>query len=238
MMTNDADNSNDRPVRKHPDVISDYLDLKGRSVLDVGCGDGSLVRFFVRQGATAVGLDSSAAAIERARAAEPAGDESYHVGSGENLPFEAASFDYVVFSNSLHHLPVDAMDRALAEARRVLKPGGLLYIVEPLAEGVFFELTRVIVDETEVRREAYEAIRRAVATGFVASPEYSYVAALRFADFGEFRTRMIAVDEARTDKVTAMVADLERRFEQLGTPEPEGTVFLQPLRVNVLTKTE
>lgn len=49
-------------------------------------------------------------------------------GDMENLPFADGSFDLIVHSQSLHHIPV--ITRALAEIRRVLKPGGLLYSIE------------------------------------------------------------------------------------------------------------
>jgi 2-methylisocitrate lyase-like PEP mutase family enzyme len=64
---------------------------------------------------------------------------------------------------SLHHVPVPLMDQALAEIRRVLKPGGLAYISEPVFAGEFNEVLRLFHDESIVRREAFSAIERAVA---------------------------------------------------------------------------
>jgi ubiquinone/menaquinone biosynthesis C-methylase UbiE len=58
---------------------------------------------------------------------------------GERLPFAAAAFDLVLLFNSLHHVPVDRQGAALAEAARVLRPGGDLLVAEPLAEGPWFD---------------------------------------------------------------------------------------------------
>jgi SAM-dependent methyltransferase len=90
-------------------------------VLDVGCGEGTFCRFMTRDGREVVGLDPDSSVL-------PARDEGvrYVVGSAEDLPFEDASFDAVTMTMVLHH--VDAA-RALAEAGRVLAPGGVLLVL-------------------------------------------------------------------------------------------------------------
>jgi SAM-dependent methyltransferase len=145
------------PNRKSADVVREVLPLRGARVLDVGCGDGSLVRLMTKEGAAAIGLEISDRQLARARAETPVGDESYRVGRAETLPFEDHAFDIVAFYNSLHHVPVDSQDEALAESARVLASGGHLFVVEPLAEGPMFELMRPVDDETEVRAAALAA---------------------------------------------------------------------------------
>ena len=149
------------PLRDSTDVVRDSLSLAGARALDVGCGDGALVRLMAREGAQATGLEIGEAQLTRARAEPAVARERYSVGRAEALPVEAEGFDIVVFFNSLHHVPVEVQDKALAEAARVLVRGGRLLVIEPVAEGPLFELMRPVDDETEVRAAAIAALGRA-----------------------------------------------------------------------------
>jgi SAM-dependent methyltransferase len=89
-------------------------------VLDVGCGEGELARH-LPAGAW-VGLDSSAEML--ARAPEPK-----FSGEATELPFSDSEFGAVALLYVLYHLPEPAA--ALAEAHRVLRPGGLIAVAAP-----------------------------------------------------------------------------------------------------------
>jgi ubiquinone/menaquinone biosynthesis C-methylase UbiE len=107
----------------------------GESVLEVGCGTGELTRRArSRAGSAAIvaGIDPSAEMIGVARAkSQRAGlGIDYRVAAIEALPFVDASFDVVLSSLMMHHLPEDLKQLGLAEVRRVLKPGGRLLIVD------------------------------------------------------------------------------------------------------------
>jgi SAM-dependent methyltransferase len=96
-------------------------------VLEVGCGTGVLTRALARlpRVASVVGIDPAPALIARAR--ELAGDLTtveYREADGRELPFDGGAFDVVVFDSTLCHVPMP--ERALAEAFRVLRPGGRL----------------------------------------------------------------------------------------------------------------
>jgi ubiquinone/menaquinone biosynthesis C-methylase UbiE len=107
----------------------------GESVLDVGCGTGSLAMVAKqRVGPTGKvsGIDASPEMISRAlKRARKAGVEvTFENAVVEAIPFPNASFDAVVSTVMLHHLPDDARHQCLSEIRRVLKPGGRLTIVD------------------------------------------------------------------------------------------------------------
>ena len=226
-----------RPRRRHDEVLRELLPLPGRRVADIGCGDGALVRLMARAGARVIGVDNNPAQLGRASLAPPAGGETYVMAVGERLPFAAASFDAIVIFNALHHIPVAAQNAALAEVARVLKPGGLAYIAEPLAEGANFELTRLVDDETEVRAEAYRALRAAIAQGlFRERRETVYVHPMLAANFEAFAERMVRVDPERKPAVVRHETELRERFRRLGRPGSEGMAFDQPMRANLLAR--
>jgi ubiquinone/menaquinone biosynthesis C-methylase UbiE len=109
--------------------------VPGESVLEVGCGTGEMaMRAKARSGPRGfvAGIDPSPEMIAEARqkAARANLDIDYRVAGVEALPFADATFDVVLSSLMMHHLPEDLKPRALAEIRRVLKPGGRLLIVD------------------------------------------------------------------------------------------------------------
>ncbi len=225
------------PRRKHREVIEESLALDGARVADIGCGDGALTRLMTRLGARVTGVEPSAGQLARARAAEPAGAEVYLQGVAEELPLADASLDVALFFNSLHHVPVAHLTRALDEAARALKPGGRLCVIEPLAQGPHFQANRIIEDETDVRDQAYRALRAAVAgPDFESDREFSYLTEVRYADFETFRDGMIAVDQRRRPKIEAQEAELRAAFEANAEPREGNFTLDQPVRLNLLRR--
>lgn len=225
------------PRLKHGEVLRERVPLEGAKVLDVGCGDGALVRSLVKSGAKAYGLEVSRLQIERAQSVEPAGDEAYFFALAEALPFADWELDAVFFFNSLHHVPVGHQGAALAEAGRVLRSDGLLYILEPIASGPYFELLRPVEDETHVRQLAYEAIQAALGDdAFVLEQELQYEAANKIVNFEAFVENIIAVDESRQAKVERFKGYLRTGFEESAEKRDDGYWFFQPYRVNLLRR--
>jgi SAM-dependent methyltransferase len=99
----------------------------GFRVLDVGCGTGRSRRIYQEKSARYAGIDLSLGALRLARRRSP--DASWLQADALRLPFRDGSHDGVAFSSVLHHVP----DRraALAEAFRVLRPGGWAFAFDP-----------------------------------------------------------------------------------------------------------
>jgi len=205
-------------------------------VLDVGCGDGATVRALTARHAVAIGVETAAEPLDRARARTPVGGERYVEGVAQALPMADASADVVVFRHSLHHVPGDALDRALAESARVLRPGGALYVQEPLAEGPYFELLRLIDDETASRQAAHAALRRADDHRLREVREVRFDARVVHAGFDDFRDRVVLADAARAARFPEHEMQLRSRFASLAGVSDAGFEFRQPTRVNLLVR--
>ncbi len=228
---------NSYPRRESTDVVRESLSLPDARVLDVGCGDGALVRMMAREGAQATGLEISDSQLARARAESPVGGESYRVGRAEALPIEDGAFDIVVFFNSLHHVPIECQEKAIVEAARVLETGGRLFVMEPVAEGPLFELMRPVDDETEVRAAAYAALRRA-ANGptFEEFREYSFATDYCYASFEAFKDGVLQVDGSRRAALESHEAQLREDFERTADRTERGYSFTHPKRLNLLER--
>jgi len=139
------------------------------SVLDVGCATATLAGLILRTDwpATVTGLDYSpsmcAAAVsksrfDRRRAPVIAGDS-------EHLPFANASFDVVTCANSFHHYP--HQQAVVREMRRVLRPGGLLVLVDGFRDNVIgWAVFDVVVAalERDIHHASWSEIHRLFAT--------------------------------------------------------------------------
>jgi 2-polyprenyl-3-methyl-5-hydroxy-6-metoxy-1,4-benzoquinol methylase len=132
-----------RPCRTMTGMAEFLGDLRGREVLEYGCGLGMLSTLLALSGARVTAFDLSPASIEVARRrAELHGVADaieFDVAAGESLPYADESFDVVVGKAVLHHLDVKL---AGPELHRVLRPGGRAAFSEPLGTNPLLVLAR------------------------------------------------------------------------------------------------
>jgi ubiquinone/menaquinone biosynthesis C-methylase UbiE len=107
----------------------------GESVLDVGCGTGTLAiaaKRRVGQAGRVFGLDASREMISRARkkAARAGAEVDFQMASAEALPFSETTFDVVLSTTVFHCLPDRTRDLCIREIVRVLKPNGRLLLID------------------------------------------------------------------------------------------------------------
>lgn len=117
----------------YPRAVAYLAPHQGDRILDIGCGRGEIVNRCAEEGAYAVGLDYSQAAVEIAK---QGGNSSVMRADATGLPFPADTFDKILFMEILEHLDDTDLERALHEMKRVLKPGGYIVGSTPNAWGV------------------------------------------------------------------------------------------------------
>src|SRR6516162_2996227 len=116
-----------------PAILALAGDVAGRRILDAGCGSGPLFEALRDRGAIVTGFDASAKMVELARRRLGDGADLQVADLGGPLPFPGSAFDDVIACLVLHYL--EDWGPALAELRRVLKPGGrvLVSVEHPFA---------------------------------------------------------------------------------------------------------
>ncbi len=107
----------------------------GMKVLDVGCGRGEILRHCARLGADAYGIDYAEVAVNlsqeiiQAAAGDPVpGKMGVYQADAKRLPFPGSTFDRVLMFDVVEHLYPWELDAAMAEIKRVLKPGGMFVV--------------------------------------------------------------------------------------------------------------
>lgn len=114
--------------RRRFEAVMSALDARpGDDVLEVGCGSGFYTRALVGLDARVTATDLSPAYVEQARRLAPSAE--FRVEDAQRLSFEDESFDRVLLTEVVEHVPEPA--RAIAEAVRVLRPGGVLALSTP-----------------------------------------------------------------------------------------------------------
>ncbi len=186
--------------------------VAGLTLIDVGCGAGNNARDLAEAGATVLAVEPDPVQAAKNRDAAPAQGVSFVEARAERLPADSGSIDGVVFFRSLHHVPVEAMAAALAEAARVLKPdSGFLCLIEPGMTGTYFPLMRPYHDETRVREAAQGALDGPAAALFHERRSFRYLQHVRYANFDALVARALgqtfnAIERERveTDEVRAL----------------------------------
>lgn len=140
-------------------TIHETIDFSEKHVLEIGCGNGETSIHLARGTKTYTAIDPDRDQINLALALphkEGSHDVLFRVGSGQALAFETGFFDIVLFTLSLHH---QNSQTALGEAFRVLKSGGSLLVIEPLANGEFQQFFHLFNDETPALEAAINALQ-------------------------------------------------------------------------------
>ena len=219
------------------DAVSELMDIRGARVLELGCGAAQTTRALIESlgAAEVVATEVDRVQHEKNLRVGNLPGVRFVLGGAESIDAPDESFDAVLMFKSLHHVPVTAMDRALAEIHRVLKPGRAALFSEPVYWGPFNDLMSLIHDERAVRQAAFDSLCRAVAAGlFRCEAEVFIVVPGTYTDWESFAERFLDVTHTDLDIDSARRAQIRASFEAHLTPT--GAHFMKPHRLNLLRK--
>jgi len=218
-------------------VYREMLPLKEARVLELGCGSAELTRAIAETDGVASITAMEVDEIQHGKnlLINDLPNVEFKAGGAEAIPADVETFHIVLMFKSLHHVPVDKMDKALSEIRRVLKPGGLAYISEPVYEGDFNDILRLFHDEKKVRLAAFEAVKRAVDSGlFVLESERFFSTPKFFRDFEEFEEKILKVTHTKHLLSPVLYQQVKEKFLRHMTPD--GAHLAIPVRVDLLRR--
>ena len=219
------------------EIYNRLLSLDNKHILELGCGSAEITRNIATSGAgrkiTALEVDEIA--HEKNLQIRDLPNVTFAIAGAQEIPLADASVDVVFMFKSLHHVPLDLMDLSMREIKRVLKPGGLAYISEPVFAGDFNEILRLFHDEKKVREAAFNAVKKAVDAGLFSLVEETFFnSPMKFESFADFENKALKVTHTNHTLDENLYELVKQRFEH--HLRDDGAHFLMPIRVDLLQR--
>jgi SAM-dependent methyltransferase len=204
-----------RLIENELDLLGELVRLDGQQIIELGCGAAQLARDLLQRHpeSRVTGVEVDARQHAKNLAAPQAG-LTFISGVAQAIPFPDAGFDLALMLKSLHHVPMPAMAQALGEVARVLRPGGHLYVSEPVYAGPFNDVVRLFNDEAAVRTAAQAALDQALHSGaWEQAVDMRFETRVTFTDFADFEKRLMRPTFADHQIDAAMLAKVKAAFE-------------------------
>lgn len=222
-------------VANEADILDELLPLNRAKVLELGCGTAEKTRIVAKKAASVLALEVDEIQLAKNRAITGLPNVSFGHGGAEKIPAADSSFDIVLMFKSLHHVPVELMDNSFSEIRRVLKPGGIAYVSEPIYAGDFNDILRLFNDERAVREAAFAEVKRTVLSKRLALvTQKFFLQPMHFESFDQFEQQVIKV--THTDNKLSPELGEEVRLKFNKHMHRNGAEFYMPIRVDLLRK--
>lgn len=219
------------------EIIQQHLPIQDKLLLELGCGRAWMTRQLAERFQPRQIIATEVDTIQHGKnlLIDDLPNVTFTAGGAEAIDLEDSSVDVVIMLKSLHHVPLPLMGLALSEIARVLRPGGLAYISEPVYAGDFNEILRLFNDEKQVRKAAFAAVQNSVAKNeLLLVRQIFFNAPGSYRDFAEFDERMIQVTHTNHQIDEALYRRIRNAFNRhMGE---DGAHFLKPSRVDLLQK--
>lgn len=220
-----------------PEIYNRLLTLDNKHILELGCGAAIKTRNIATSGSNRrlTALEVDEIAHQKNLQITDLPNVTFDLAGAQDIPLDDDSVDVVFMFKSLHHVPPDLMEPSMREIRRVLKPGGLAYISEPIFAGEFNEILRLFHNEQRVREIAFNTIKSTVNEGlFTLVGQTFFNSPTRFENFAEFENRIINATHNQHALDEELFQRVKQRFEvHLGD---DGAHFWSPVRIDLLQK--
>jgi SAM-dependent methyltransferase len=231
-------NSGRLPSSSDFEQISELLPLARARLLELGCGAAFTTRRLAERfpASEIIAMEVDRIQHEKNLLIPDLPNVQFKFGGAQSIDQPDESIDAVIMLKSLHHVPIADMDRAFAEIVRVLRPGGLLYISEPVYAGEFNEILRLFNDERAARQAAFDATVRAVEQGkLLLEREIHFTAVSRFEGFAEFESRVLGATHSAFEVDASLYDEVKAQFVPYINDDGIAE-FHNPTRVDLLRK--
>lgn len=226
-------------VVNESDVYRQLLPLSGAHIIELGCGNAQHTRDIAINDKPSSILACEIDTIQHNKnlAITDLPNVTFVHAGAQDIPAEDNSADIVMMFKSLHHVPITELDKALSEIHRVLRPGGLAYISEPVYAGNFNEILRLFHDEKVVREAAFSAVRKVVEEGTLELVGQNFFnTENNFLDFSEFEQRIIGVTHTEHQLSPELLKTVREKFQDYAGKD--GAKFIMPIRVDLLRRVD
>ena len=221
------------PDNKYIQAINDHVPLTGATVLEIGCGTGRMTGDIAKYAAKVVATDLDETVLDQAQKNITAQNiEFIHTPDGfADLPVQ--TFDLVIYTLSLHHIPPDKMVENLKHSGELLKNGGKIIVIEPGNSGSYLEVKNRFGagsgDESAVKAAAISAMQNL--DGWKLSPTYHFEVGFLFDDATDFyANKLPGYQELPAEKRSELRLILQQHTE------PRGIILQSERHLNLLIR--
>lgn len=217
--------------------IVETFNLNNKVILELGCGAASMTQKIASTGFDRKVIAYEVDSIQHEKNIKLKLDNVEFVLCGaQDIQLEDASVDAIFMFKSFHHIPKELMTTALEEVNRVLKPGGLAYISEPLFQGQQNELIAMFHDEEQVRIEAFEAIKDFVEQDKIKLfKEMFFYQESSYKNFADFKNKHMNLSYNDDNISKTLEGEIKEKYLSFSNKD-ESAYFLKPFRVDILQK--
>ena len=219
------------------EIYNDMLSLDNKHILELGCGSADITRNIASSGANRkiTALEVDELAHEKNLQITDLPNVIFALSGAQEIPLDNESVDVVFMFKSLHHVPLELMESSMHEISRVLKPGGLVYISEPVFAGDFNEILRLFHDEQKVREAAFRTVKKVVDEGlFELVEERFFNSPMKFESFVEFENNTIKATHTSHKLDKKLYGQVKQQFAK--HEGDDGANFFIPIRGELLQK--
>ncbi|MCD6582238.1 MAG: class I SAM-dependent methyltransferase [Desulfuromusa sp.] len=221
------------PDNKYIQAINAHAPLSGATILEIGCGSGRMTADMAKYATKIVATDLNSEVLEQAEINITAKNVEFLYTPDGTPDLPNRSFDLVIYTLSLHHIPKDKMIDNLRHSGNLLKDSGKIVIVEPGDGGSFLEIKKRFGagsgNEDPEKKAAIAAMRNF--DGWLLSPTYHFDIDFLFTDNADFFTNKLPkYQDMPTDENTEL-----KNFLKKNTTD-RGIILTSERRLNLLTR--
>ncbi len=226
------------PICSDKELIAQHLPMQDSRLLELGCGAAFTTRQISESYPDIEIIATEVDEIQHNKnlQLDDLPRVSFKLGGAEAIDLDANDIDAAIMLKSLHHVPLDLMASGFSEIYRILKPGGLLYISEPVYAGPFNDMLKLFNDEKQVREAAFAATEQAIHSGlFELTEEIHFTRISQFRGFEAFENRILGATHSNFDIDDSTFEQVKSLF--MPHIRDDGIAqFENPMRVDLLRK--